>query len=127
MFGAVSMLGAGPLDPEFAVIPGGASAEARERAWQTYGGDLEYFKAQSPWVLAEQNAAAIRGTGTRVRQCLGDRDTMLAKNREFDAHLTILDIPHTFTIVPGVGHQSLLLLNGLGEANWEFYREVFGR
>ncbi|MCI0540313.1 MAG: hypothetical protein L0Z50_34350 [Verrucomicrobiales bacterium] len=86
---------------------------------------MEYFKAQSPWVLAEQNAAAVQ-RATRVRVAIGDRDFTLPLNRNFDAHLSRLSIPHTFTVVPGVGHDTLALLNALGESHWEFYREVFG-
>lgn len=36
-----------------------------------------------------------------------------------------LNIAHTFTIVPGAGHDTLVLLKGLGEDNWQFYREAF--
>jgi len=124
-FGAISMLGSGPLDPEFKVAPR-ASPEERKRLLQTvYGGDLDYFKAQSPWVLAEQNAVAVRGS-TRVRQVVGDLDETLALNREFHLHLTRLKLPHTFTVLPGVAHNPSALLNTLGDANWEFYRDVFG-
>lgn len=126
MFGAVSMLAAGPLDPEFKTIPR-ATPEEREWLMQTvYGGDIEYFKAQSPWVLAEQNATAVRTT-TLVRQIVGDLDETLELNRKFHQHLVSLDIPHTYTELPGVDHSPMALLNVLGETNWEFYREVFGQ
>ena len=61
-----------------------------------------------------------------VRQAVGDRDFTAELNRAFSDHLKKLDIPHTFTLVPGVEHDALGLLKGLGEANWEFYRSVFG-
>ena len=127
IFGAVSILGAGPLQRELTASVGPRStAGLRVRVMRAiYGGDQEYFKAQSPWVLAEQNTAGVRGN-TRVRQVIGDRDGTLAFNREFDAHLTRLGIPHTFTVLPGIGHDAMALLNALGEANWGFYRVVFG-
>lgn len=125
-FGAVSVLAGGPLDLEFKGPRAIARPGEREQILQTvYGGDIEYFKAQSPWVLAEQNAAAVRGK-TRVRQVIGDRDETLALNRAFHAHLTRLKIPHAFIVLPGVGHNPKALLDALGEGNWEFYRAVFG-
>jgi enterochelin esterase-like enzyme len=125
VFGAVSILGAGPLHPEFQTVRVGP----RGRDWilQTvFGGDLEYFKAQSPWVLAEQNAAAVRGK-TRIRQAIGDRDETLGFNRDFHEHLAKLEIPHSFTVLPGIPHNPMGVLDALGEANWEFYRAVFGK
>ena len=126
LFGTVSILGGGPLQEEFNVNetpradPRGASLLLKN----VYGDDQEYFKAQSPWVLAEQNAGALRRT-TRVRQIVGDRDGTLANNRKFDARLTQLKIPHTFTVLNGVGHNPKAVLDALGEANWEFYRAAF--
>jgi enterochelin esterase-like enzyme len=126
VFGAVSILAGGPLDLELQGPRAKARPEGREQILKTvFGGDIEYFKAQSPWVLAEQNAAAVRGN-TRVRMATGERDFTLDLNRKFSARLKDLSIPHTLTTVPGVGHDTLALLNGLGEANWEFYRGVFG-
>jgi uncharacterized protein (TIGR03437 family) len=126
VFGAVSMLAGGPLDLEFMGPRATADPEERELIFQNvYGGDIEYFKAQSPWVLAEQNAAAVRNR-TRVRQVVGDRDGSLAQNRDFDAQLTRLNIPHAFTVLPNVGHDTLAIFNALGAGNWDFYRAVFG-
>ena len=126
IFGAVSILAGGPLDREFAGPRAIATPAERARILQTvYGGDIDYFKAQSPWVLAEQNAAAVRGN-TRVRQVIGDRDPTLSLNRVFDAHLTRLGIPHGFTVLPAVAHDPRAVLDALGEGNWEFYRAVFG-
>ncbi|MEN7344320.1 MAG: alpha/beta hydrolase-fold protein, partial [Pseudomonadota bacterium] len=54
IFGAVSMLSAGPLqpvlDPENAPIVG--RDHATRMINEVYGGDLDYFSAQSPWHLA---------------------------------------------------------------------------
>ena len=126
MFGAVSMLAGGPLDLQFQGPRAMARPEERARILQTvYGGDLEYFKAQSPWVLAEQNAAAVRGK-TRLRQVIGDRDATLALNRAFDAHLTQVGSPHAFIVLPAVAHNPRAVLDAMGEGNWEFYRAVFG-
>jgi len=127
LFSAVSILGGGPLQQEFNVndTPRANPREAQLLLDTVYGGDQEYFRAQSPWVLAHQNADALRRS-TRVRQVVGDRDGTLDNNRRFAARLTQLEIPHTFTVLPGVGHNPDAVLNALGEANWEFYRAVFG-
>jgi len=125
LFGAVSILAGGPLDLEFKGPRATAHPEEREQILQTvYGGDLEYYRAQSPWVLAEQNAAALRG-GTLVRHVIGDRDDTFALNRAFHEHLTRLGIPHAYIVLPGVGHNPKAVLDALGEGNWEFYRSVF--
>jgi hypothetical protein len=76
--------------------------------------------------LAEQNADAIRGN-TPVRQAVGDRDFTAGLNRTFAEQLKQLNFSNTFTLVPGVEHNALALLKGLGDANWEFYRTAFGR
>lgn len=125
VFGAVSILAGGPLDLELAGPRAVGRRAERDRILRTvYGGDLAIFKAQSPWMLAEKNAAALR-TGTRVRFAIGERDNTLALNRALSDHLKALNIPHTVTAVPGVDHDARALLDGLGEANWEFYRAVF--
>ena len=125
VFGAVSILAGGPLDLEFKGPRATANPQERERILRsTFGGDLDYFKAQSPWVLAEQNAAAIRSK-THIRMATGQRDFTLNLNRQLSEHLKELGIPHAFTLVPGVGHDTLALLNALGESNWEFYRAAF--
>jgi hypothetical protein len=60
LFGAVSNLAGGPLDLDLKGPRATANPEERERILTTvFGGDLDYFRAQSPWVLAEQNAAAV--------------------------------------------------------------------
>lgn len=125
-FCAISMLGAGPLQPELNQSPR-VGARGRERILQdAFGGDMEYFKAQSPWVLAERNAMALRG-GMPIRQVIGDRDETCAFNRDFHERLVKLDIPHTFTVLPGIGHKPLAVLEALGEANWKFYRAALGQ
>jgi dienelactone hydrolase len=49
VFGAVSILAGGPLQLDFREAPR-AGPRGRDRILQTvFGGDLEYFKAQSPW------------------------------------------------------------------------------
>lgn len=124
LFGAVSILAGGPLDLDFAGPRATGNPAERERILKgTFGGDLDYYRAQNPITVAEQQAEAVRGK-VRVRMTVGSRDNTGPLNRAYSEHLKKLNIAHTFTIVPGVGHDTLALLKGLGEANWEFYRAV---
>ncbi len=124
-FAAVSILAGGPFDPEFRGPRATSNPKEREAILQTtFGGDIECFKAQSPWVIAQQNAANVRDK-TRVRIAVGSKDFTADLNRKFAAHLAEIGIPHHFTELPEVAHSALQLLNALGEANWEFYRQAF--
>lgn len=128
LFGAVSLLGAGPLQEEFdpANTPRADPAHARQLFARVWGGDQACFKARSPWMLAERYAAA-QSPPMLVRQVVGDRDGTLANNRRFDTRLTEMKIPHAFTMLPGVGHDVKAVFAALDAANWEFYRAAFGR
>lgn len=127
LFATVSFIGAGPLQPEFKVdeTPRAHPLEARLLFRDVWGDDQEYFKAQSPRAFAAKNAAALK-TGTRIRQIIGDRDSTLANNRDFEALLKRLEIPHEYRELKGVGHEPKAVLDALGESNWEFYHQVFG-
>ena len=125
LFGAVSILAGGPLDLDFAGPRATGNPAERERILNgTFGGDLDYYRSQNPITVAQQQADAVRGK-VRVRMAVGSRDNTGPLNRAYSELLSKLNITHEFTIVPGVGHETLALLKGLGEANWEFYRAVF--
>ena len=122
LFGAVSILAGGPLDLDFAGPRATGNPAERERILDsTFGGDLDYYRSQNPITVAQQQADAVRGK-VRVRMAVGARDNTGPLNRAYSEHLKKLNIAHSFTIVPGVGHETLALLKGLGDANWEFYR-----
>nr|MBP6751058.1 hypothetical protein [Xanthomonadaceae bacterium] len=91
---------------------------------EVYGGDIDYFRAQSPSTLASDNRDAIRGR-VRIRQRVGERDALLEQNRELSAHLSAQGIDHDFAVVPGVGHEPSRLIEAIGEAFWLFYRDAF--
>ncbi len=122
LFGAVSILAGGPLDLDFAGPRAAGNPAERERILNgTFGSDLDYYRSQNPIRVAEQQADAVRGK-VRVRMAVGSHDNTGPLNRAYSEHLKKLNIAHTFTIVPGLGHDTLALLKGLGDANWEFYR-----
>jgi enterochelin esterase-like enzyme len=125
VFGAVSILAGGPLDLDFAGPRAtGNPAERARILKEKWGGDMAYYREQSPLTLAEQNAALVRGKVV-IRQAVGDQDNTMELNRAFSEHLGKLEISHTFTNLPGVAHDTLAIFSALGDANWAFYRAVF--
>lgn len=127
-FGAVSVLGAGPLQREFSIADGPREmAQARSQTLRfIYGDDQSYFRQQSPWMLAEKNAEALRSGHVRLRIVVGERDAMYPPNRIFSSHLSQLRIPHDFVVIPGVGHNPLALFRAYGDENWSFYQAALG-
>lgn len=124
-FRAVSMVGAGPLQPELKSTPRASPIKADEVLRRAYGGDQANFREASPRRLAERNAKVLR-EGSLIRMVIGDRDETFANNADFHRHLESLGIPHGWTVVPGVGHDPDRVFDALGDANWEFYRKAFG-
>lgn len=128
LFAGVSMLGAGPMQLDFMDAPDGTDVPPRQRAAlyeAVWGSDPAYYLAQHPWTIVAQRATAHAASCTEIRIGVGALDAMLPPNADFDAHLTALGLPHGFTVVPGVGHDPLLTLQGLGEAGWQFYLRAF--
>ena len=123
LFTAVSLFGAGPLQPDFSVTPR-TGPRGRERVFTTvYGGDMAFFLAQSPWQIVEQQADNLR-SGPLIRQVIGDRDETLGFNRDFKQHLDALRIPHSYRQLPGVPHDPNRVLDALGDDHWAFYRQA---
>ncbi|MCD6350752.1 MAG: esterase family protein [Armatimonadetes bacterium] len=129
LFCALSMLAPGPLQLKFPEIGPRTTQRKRDRVFaQVYGSDQEYFEQQSPWRLVEKKAEALK-RDMLVRMVIGERDEMLSINRSFHLHLKRLGIPHTFIVLPGLGHNPpavLSALSELGDKNWSFYHEAFG-
>lgn len=127
LFAAASILGAGPLQLDFMqgpacmVVPDAQRAQIYQDVW---GSDPAYYLANTPWTLAQQNAAAIAASGLRVRQAVGAIDCMLANNASLDTHLAQLGVAHSYATPAGVDHDALALMQALGGANWAFYREA---
>jgi thimet oligopeptidase len=128
LFGAVSVLAGGPLQRELTAAAATTAVRATPEGIQMvldtiYGGDQEYFKAQSPWQLAERNTDAVRRL--RIRQVVGENDSTLAANRDLHDHLTRLKIPHEFIVLPRVPHNPRQVFDALGERHLGFYRDAF--
>lgn len=120
LFGAVSIMAGALLDADSV----GASMHS-ELFEKNFGSNRAYFQANSPWVLVEKNAGAIRGR-TLVRIAVGDQDSLLERDRNFHALLDHLNIQSQFETVPGVAHNQKLFYEKLGARAFQFYRQAFG-
>lgn len=128
LFAAVSMLAAGPLDPDFMGPRATSNPAERSRILRNVyagsaAGDLGNFRAQSPWVIAEQLSERARAS-VKLRVMIGDGDFTLEANRQFSVHLRRLGFSHEYIELSGVAHDTMAILNAVGESNWRFYRDV---
>lgn len=127
LFAGISILAGGPFDLELRGPRARQNPRLREELLrEVCGNDLDYFKAISPWGIAEGAAAALRDKKTAIRHVVGARDDTRDLNREFHERMANLHIPHEFAEVPNVGHDARALLAVLGERNGEFYRRALG-
>lgn len=124
LFRAVSIVGAGPMQPELIQAPRAGRQRAAEVLAKVYGGDQAYFRSTSPRQIAEQNAGGI-AKDSLIRVVIGDKDETFMPNKAFHEHLERLKIPHTWTVLPGVAHDPMGVLAAMGDDNWSFYREAF--
>lgn len=124
LFRAVSIIGAGPMQKDLLDAPLAGRARASQLLKTVYGGDKDHFFAVSPLNLAEQNAAKLK-KNSLIRVVVGDQDPTLPANTAFHSHLTSLEIPHSWTVLPNVGHDPLGVLTAMGDKNWEFYKAAF--
>ena len=124
LFGAVSLLGAGPLQEDLSNTPG-ASRERADRLLETvYGGDESYFREVGPRTFAARNADPLRKQSI-VRLVVGDADVSFRENQRFHRHLEKLGIPHEWIVLPDVGHDPVEMLEALGDRNWAFHQAAF--
>jgi enterochelin esterase-like enzyme len=124
LFRSVSIVGAGPLQPELKSTPRASRIQAEELLRRAFGGKQEIFREVSPRKLAERNAQKIK-EGTLIRMVIGDKDETFGNNTDFHHHLESLGIPHSWTVIPGVGHEPERVFVSLGDENWSFYRQAF--
>lgn len=126
LFGAISMLAAGPLDPDFSGPRTRANPALRRRVLnEVHGGSLDRYLAENPWTLSALRARQGAEAGP-FRQVIGTADFTADDNRRFQRHLGEQGIAHDFVEVPGVGHDVVALFAAMGDENWAFYRKVTG-
>jgi enterochelin esterase-like enzyme len=124
LFRTVSIVGAGPLQAELKSAPRASRLQVDDLLRRVYGVDQATFRAVGPRALAEQNSKTLT-QGTLVRMVIGELDETFANNLDFHRHLKTLGIPHSWTILPGLGHDPDRIFSALGDDNWEFYRLAF--
>lgn len=125
LFGAVSMLGAGPLQLDLLIDdPALQPIELRRRLLaEVYGNDPAVFEAQSPWRLAEA-AVDTLPPGFRLRQVIGSADFTVSYNRLFHQHLDSIGLAHEWVELPGVAHSVPEILDAMGDDFWRFHSEA---
>jgi enterochelin esterase-like enzyme len=123
-FGAVSIMGGGPLQETLTRTPRASHKQVDELMQEIYGGEQENFRAVSPRRHAAENAAVI-ARDSLVRVVVGSRDNTFDNNLAFHEYLSGLDIPHHWIVIEGVGHDPMRVLQAMGDRHWSFYREAF--
>ena len=124
LFAGVSLLGAGPLQPDFTRTPRAGPKQRDEVYQRVYGGDAAFYLARSPWAIVERQAGRLGDVV--IRQAIGDRDETFANNVAFHERMRALGVAHTWSVAPGVGHDPTALIRALGDAFWAFHRAAFG-
>jgi enterochelin esterase-like enzyme len=124
-FGAISSLAGGPLQETFDEVVPGNRALRDQVMRDVYGNDMAYFRRVSPWRLAEALRAIPEGERPAVRLVIGARDAMVPLHATFEARLRALAITHELVTVPDVGHETLPLLEAMGDGYWAFLRRAF--
>lgn len=128
LFAGISILAGGPFDLELRGPRARQNPRLRDQLLRDVcGGDLDYFRAISPWALAEPAAAALRDKQTVIRHAVGDRDDTRDLNRQFHDRMTHLKIAHEYSELPNVGHDAPAVFAALGDANGQFYRRALSR
>jgi endo-1,4-beta-xylanase len=127
LFGVVSIRAPALLGPEL-------TQATPASAWKTLfpaamGGDLDYFRANDPFFLAEKNADALRDrTVIRIVCHIEPYKWLAPRCEELHELLMKKTIPHEFHFLSNVKlHSSVLVLDTMGDAGWVFYTTAFDR
>ena len=99
-----------------------------KRVFETvYGADLDYFRLQTAWTVAEQNAVVVR-KNTLVRIAVGDQDDWTYEHlKPYHELLTRLEIPHEYIVVPGIKHDPVGVYRMMGDKGFEFFAKAFAK
>src|SRR5262249_49986765 len=125
VFGVVSIQAPPLLGPEL-------RSPLPVRAWSrlfpsAMGGDLEYFRANDPFALVPQNAAALRDRSViRIVTHVEDENWLAPRCEELHQLLMKHTIPHHFLYLSNVkSHNRAQVLDPLGDAGWMFFTSAF--
>ncbi|MEC9117670.1 MAG: alpha/beta hydrolase-fold protein [Planctomycetota bacterium] len=121
-FAGVSILAAGPLDPDFKGPRALRNAPLRDLIIKAVcSDDISYFKALNPWQVARENNEKLLKADVLIRQVVGKDDSSLADNKSFHEHLKQLKISHEFVVLPDVDHDTRDVLTELWRRDKDFY------
>ena len=127
LFAGVSILAGGPLDLDLDGPRARRNPRLREFILrEVCGGDIDHFRAISPWTLAEKAAPALRGHATVIRHVVGTRDDTRELNHAFHERMEQVGIAHDYREIAEVGHDARALLAVLARADEAFYRRALG-
>jgi endo-1,4-beta-xylanase len=91
----------------------------------TFGGNMDYARANSPWTLINQNAEIIRKK-TALRMIVGKEDRLLNTNRQLHEHLIELKVTHEYIEVEKGRHSYYEVIDKLNDKEiFDFYAKAF--
>ena len=100
--------------------------ERKEVILPTFEDDVEYFNANSPSTLIQNNAGYIR-KNTTIRLLVGDQDFLYDLIQKFHRQLTDLQINHQYAIAKGADHDYREVISKLEFDSFEFWHTAFER
>jgi endo-1,4-beta-xylanase len=122
-FGAVSILAPALLSPEVRV----KKRKFDELVQFTFDGDLDAFKANDPFTLAEKNARALRkGTAIRIVPHFEPEGWLIPRCEALHKVLERHRVPHRLAVHDRVkAHSPRLLYDALGDEAIGFFTKAF--
>jgi enterochelin esterase-like enzyme len=98
--------------------------ERKEVVVPTFEDDADYFNANSPSALIQQNAGYIR-KNTTIRLLVGDQDFLYDLIQKFHRKLTDLQINHQYAIAKGADHDYREVISKLDFDSFTFWANAF--
>ena len=98
--------------------------ERKEVILPTFEDDVEYFNANSPSTLIQNNAGYIR-KNTTIRLLVGDQDFLYDLIQKFHRQLTDLQINHQYAIAKGADHDYREVISKLDFDSFTFWANAF--
>jgi enterochelin esterase-like enzyme len=127
LFAGISIFAGGPLDLDLDGPRARRNPRLREFILREIcGGDIDHFRAISPWTLAEQAAPVLREHATVIRHVVGTQDDTRELNLAFHERLEQIGIEHDYREIAEVGHDARAVLAVLARTDGGFYQRALG-
>ncbi|KAJ5707342.1 hypothetical protein N7488_007143 [Penicillium malachiteum] len=115
--------GVSPIAP--AILPS-LDNEPKERVWDTFRGDQGYYDLNHPAQLLREKKEQLKSATIRVRLLSGGDDTRLTEAIQLLSELMAeAGVEHYRKDVLGAGHEYDLILQGLGDDAYGFWKHAF--